>query len=351
MGHGADTSRKQTPYPYSHVIKPGFDAPDALERYPYHQQKILVIAHREELLNQAADKIARSNPALRVEIEQADRKVSPMADVIVASVQTLVMGGKRRLKKIDPDSVRVIITDECHHATSPSYVQIFQHFGCLPPDDWGPDKPAGRDADAIVAWQNNRKKEWDFKYPNQPLLVGFTATPKRSDRVGLDAVFDEIVYSMNMRDGIAQGWLSPLKAIKVSTHTSLDDVKTTAGDLNIGDLGAAVNNEDRNALAVKSWLEAAENAGVIDGETVEPKVTQQESDTEIEAEADSNEEGSEEALDEEDEYLGSDGADTDEPLSLVTADAPNFDPSHDIEEIDLSDEDLRLANELAASLR
>ena len=228
-----------------------------LEQYPFTHQKILVIAHREELLNQAADKIARANPSLRVEIEQADRKVSPMADVIVASVQTLVMGGKRRLKKIDPNTVRVIITDEAHHATAPSYVQIFQHFGCLPPDDWGAEKPTARDADLLVAWQNARKKEWDFKYPNQPLLVGFTATPKRSDRVGLDSVFDEIVYSMNMRDGIAQGWLSALKAIKVSSKTSLDGVSTKAGDFSIGELGDAVNNDDRNALAVKSWLEHA----------------------------------------------------------------------------------------------
>jgi ATP-dependent helicase IRC3 len=84
---------------------------------PARQRKLLVIAHREELLNQAADKISHANPDLVVEIEQADRHASPDADVIVASIQTLAMRAGKRMAKFERDSVRIIIIDEAHHAT------------------------------------------------------------------------------------------------------------------------------------------------------------------------------------------------------------------------------------------
>jgi superfamily II DNA or RNA helicase len=231
-----------------------------LARFPTDQQKMLVVAHREELLDQAADKIGTVNPHLRIDIEQGLRKASPMADVVIASVQTLSVAS--RLRKLDPNQFLTIIIDEAHHSTAPSYVKMLQYFGVLPPHDWGDRRPHTQDPDEIIAWQRKRLAAWDVEHAGT-LLVGFTATPKRSDRVGLEAVYEEIVYSMNMRDGIDQGWLCRLRAKRILSETSLDGVSTQAGDFAIGELADAVDNEDRNALAVKGWLEHARGRKTI----------------------------------------------------------------------------------------
>jgi superfamily II DNA or RNA helicase len=225
-----------------------------LQTYPVQKQKILVLAHRDELIKQAADKISDINPGLIVEIEKANQKASPFSDVIVASVQTL--RGKR-LQKLDPDDVRIVIVDEAHHATSPSYTKIFQHFGLLPPDAFGGDKPETGKADDVLRWQRARLDAWDQYHGDDKLLLGVTATPRRSDNVGLEAVFQDVVFSMGIREGIEAGYLSRIRAKRVLSSTSLDSVGTVAGDFNQGDLEEAVNTDDRNKLAVKAWLEHA----------------------------------------------------------------------------------------------
>jgi len=76
-------------------------------------KKTLVLAHREELLEQAKEKIEAVTPELRVEIEQWENHASPDADVIVASVATLWRKWSERIKKFDPDSIGLLIVDEC----------------------------------------------------------------------------------------------------------------------------------------------------------------------------------------------------------------------------------------------
>jgi superfamily II DNA or RNA helicase len=240
---------------------PGFnDIAQWLATYGTMQQKILVLAHRDELLKQARNKITAINPGLIVEIEQAEKKASPMCDIMIASVQTLK--GKR-LEKLDPRDYRIVITDEAHHSTSNSYTRIFQHFGFLPPDSWGKPKPSTSKANEMLAWQRERLGQWDQVADKDRLLIGFTATPRRSDNVGLEAVFQDVVFSKTIREGIEEKYLSPLRAIRVLSQVSLDAVKTTAGDFNQGQLEEAVNTEDRNKLAVKAWLEHARGRKTI----------------------------------------------------------------------------------------
>lgn len=231
-----------------------------LSMYGTTHQKMLVLAHRDELITQAAEKITHINPGLIVEIEKAERKASPMADVIVASVQTLK--GKRLLK-INPDDCRICVVDEAHHSTSPSYTDILQHLKFLPPNGWGPARPTTGKSDDLLRWQRERLAEWDQVCDKDRLLLGFTATPRRSDNVGLEAVFQDIVYSKTIREGIEEGHLSRLRAIRVLSQTSLDGVSTLAGDFNQGELADCVNTEDRNKLAVKAWLEHAHGRQTI----------------------------------------------------------------------------------------
>jgi ATP-dependent helicase IRC3 len=226
-----------------------------MEKYGAARQKALVLAHREELLEQAANKILWANPGLRVDIEQANRRSTPFSDVVVASVQTL--SNDRRLTKLNPDDFRIVIIDECHHATAPSYQKILQHFGFLPPDDFMKLEAKPRNAQEGLRWQRHRLEQWDeFNRPER-LLVGVTATPKRGDNIGLEAVFQDVVHSTTILQMIRWGYLSRPRAFKVETSTDLDAVHRRAGDFAMDELSDAVDNEERNVLAVKSWGEYA----------------------------------------------------------------------------------------------
>lgn len=216
-------------------------------------RRMLVLAHREELLDQAAAKIQQANPALHVGIEQADRHAPPGSNVVVASVQTLSMGNGRRLQALDASRYGVVVVDEAHHATARTYVQCLAHFG-LAPDL---SDLAGYD-DARSARREVKDRFEAFRAsPSAPVLLGFTATPNRSDGGGLDAVFDEIVYSMDIRAGMESGWLCPIIGRRIKTASSLDAVHTRAGDYAEAELADAVDTPERNALAVAAYQEHA----------------------------------------------------------------------------------------------
>jgi superfamily II DNA or RNA helicase len=188
------------------------------------KRRMLVLAHRAELLQQARDKLLAANPAIKVEIEQAGKNASEDSDVVVASVPTLGRRGTKRLTRLNPDQFSIIVIDEAHHAAADSYRRIVKHLGLL-------------DADT------------------NKLLVGFTATPKRSDGIGLDAIFDEIAFSKNIPEMMHAGYLAPVAGYRVETDVDLSRVKTSMGDFVNSQLSDAVNIESRNALVVKAFQE------------------------------------------------------------------------------------------------
>lgn len=179
----------------------------------------IVIAHREELLTQAAERFVQADPLIRLGIEQASARASwGSVEVVVASVQTL----SRRRYDITPG---VIVIDEAHHAAAASYAKA-------------------------VANVNGQAA------PH----IGCTATPKRLDRralIGDGAMFDEVAFEYPILDAIDEGYLVPLKGYRVQTSVDLDKVKTTAGDFNQKQLAQAVDNTRRTTLAVKAWKEIA----------------------------------------------------------------------------------------------
>lgn len=228
-----------------------------LAQFAQTERRMMVIAHREELLDQAADKIQKANPALVVNIEQGDRVASPYADIVIASIQTLSAMKFRRLERLLARMVfRIVVVDEAHHAAARTYRAVLARMGFLPLIE-------KQDADAEIEAVNfddvqvmeDTLRGWDQTAPKDRLLVGVTATPNRSDTIGLNCVFQDIVYSYALRDAIADGWLVPPVPFVIETDTSLDDVKTTAGDFNQKQLAQAVNQAHRNELAVKGWLE------------------------------------------------------------------------------------------------
>jgi ATP-dependent helicase IRC3 len=195
------------------------------------KKRLLVLAHREELLRQARDKFQSVSPELKVEIEQAGARASPDAKVVIASVPTLARS-PARLSQLRPDDFSIIVVDEAHHAVAPSYQRIFNHFGLFE--------------------------------PRAPLyLVGFTATPRRGDNQGLGEVFQEVCYARDLREMIADAYLAPIRGWRVDTDLSLDAVKVRHGDFVESQLAEIVNNPSRNNLLVKAYRELANGRRAI----------------------------------------------------------------------------------------
>lgn len=200
---------------------------------PYLQGKMLVLAHREELIDQAIAKIQAENPLARIDKEKAEHVADPsQADIVVASVAS--MAG--RLYKYDWRLYDKFVIDEAHHSTATSYLNVL-------------------DAAGIVSEILPREAPY--------LLTGWTATPQRGDGEALAKVYQEIATVYTIREAIEDGWLVDVKGYRVRTDTSLDDVKTTAGDFNQRQLADTVDTPERNLQAYKAWMKLAQDRQTI----------------------------------------------------------------------------------------
>ena len=182
------------------------------------RKRMLVLAHREELLCQAREKVMRANPHLRVEIEQGTQRASDDCDVVVASVPTLGRHDPKRLERLGPDNFYLVVVDEAHHAVAQTY---------------------------------HRDRLGVFEKDTPKLLVGFTATPKRGDKAGLDTIFESIVFSRNLPDMVDAGYLAPVAGFRVETEVDLSRVGKRMGDYVASQLSKAVNVAARNELVVQ----------------------------------------------------------------------------------------------------
>ncbi len=229
-----------------------------LEQFSPTKRSGLVLAHRKELIQQAVATIRRTNSRLLVSIEQDDYYANAWSDIVVASVQTVAASNFRRLKRLMKRMMfRTVIVDEAHHSAAASYRTMLVHLGFLPPAD-ATDKENFEAADYNDVMEMQKALAgWDAVAPKDRLLIGYTATPNRSDEVGLQCVFQKLAFKYELREAIRDGYLVPPVAYAVTTDVSLDKVKTTAGELNQKQLGIAVNEERRNKVAVAAWLERA----------------------------------------------------------------------------------------------
>lgn len=193
----------------------------------------LILAHREELIDQAIEKMARINPDLKIDKEKAEYKADPsIADVVVASVATLGRKGTKRLDKYNWQNFDKYITDEAHHSIADSYMNVYEAAGLLNAGD-------------------------------KRLLLGVTATPMRGDGKKLAQLYKKIVYTYSMRQAIEDGWLVDVKGLRINTKVSLDQVKSVGGDFSADSLANFINNPQRNQLVTKAWMDAGQNRQTI----------------------------------------------------------------------------------------
>ncbi|PHZ16287.1 P-loop containing nucleoside triphosphate hydrolase protein [Rhizopus microsporus ATCC 52813] len=183
--------------------------------------KVLLLAHRQELLNQAYNQIKRYNPNLTVEIDQGKRVANyESADVIIASVPTLGRSKSNRIDNLDPSQFKAVLIDEAHHAVADSYQNIIHHFS---------------------------------ESSNKVLIWGCSATVRRHDGLSLADVFEKMTYHMDFLDLVEQGYLCPMKVTTVQTSIDLSDVRHYGGDFVISQLSNAVNIRARNDVVISSW--------------------------------------------------------------------------------------------------
>jgi superfamily II DNA or RNA helicase len=186
----------------------------------WRKGRVMMIAHREELITQGADKFSRLCGE-KVGIEMADSVVREWnADrprVVVASVQTLNAGNRTpRMEKFDPSEFSLILTDEAHRATAASYRRIYNWFS-----------------------QNPKCRH-----------LGVTATPDRTDQRALGTVFDSVAFKYDILTAITDGWLVPVQQEFVQV-SGLDLSACHANKIDLKDNDVAeVMERDENLFAV-----------------------------------------------------------------------------------------------------
>ena len=165
-------------------------------------KRVLILAHRGELLEQAADKIAKAT-GLQCATEKAEEScIGSWFRIVVGSVQTLQR--PKRLAQFKPDYFDNIIIDEAHHVISGGYQAVLEHF-------------------------------------NSAQVLGVTATPDRGDMKNLGTVFDSLAYEYTLPKAIKAGYLVPIKALTLPLKLDLSNVTTQAGDFRPADIDTALD--------------------------------------------------------------------------------------------------------------
>ena len=164
--------------------------------------RVLIMAHRGELLDQASDKIAKTT-GLGTAVEKAEQTcLGSWFRIVVGSVQSLQ--NENRLQKFDADYFDTIIVDEAHHVLSNSYQKVMEHF-------------------------------------SGAKVLGVTATPDRGDMRNLGNFFESLAYEYTLPKAIKEGYLSPIKAMTIPLKIDFSNVAVQAGDFKVSDIDTALD--------------------------------------------------------------------------------------------------------------
>lgn len=164
--------------------------------------RCLILAHRGELLDQAADKLIKA-VGLGCAVEKAEETcLDSWYRVVVGSVQSLMR--ERRLAQFPADYFDVIVVDEAHHVLSDGYQRVLAHFGGAK-------------------------------------VLGVTATPDRGDMRNLGQYFEHLAYEYTLPRAIKEGYLCPIRAVTIPLKLDLTGVGVQAGDFKNSDIDTALD--------------------------------------------------------------------------------------------------------------
>lgn len=165
-------------------------------------ERVLILAHRDELLDQASDKLRRSTGLMTAKEKAEETCLGSWFRVVVGSVQSMMR--ENRLAKFSDDYFTSIIIDEAHHCLTDSYQKVLTHFGGAK-------------------------------------VLGVTATPDRSDMRNLGQYFDSLAYEYTLPRAIREGYLCRIKAMTIPLKIDITGVKTQSGDFALADVGTALD--------------------------------------------------------------------------------------------------------------
>lgn len=185
--------------------------------------RTLILSHRDELVRQP-EKYYKGR-GISFGIEKADEHANG-EDIVSASIQSLSQD--TRLNSYAADTFDTVIVDEAHHAAAPTYRKVLDHFS------------------------------------GATRILGFTATPKRGDDIGLSCVFDDIIFDRDIRWGITHGYLSRIRCEEIRGQYSLAGITKTNGDYSATQVEAALLGDNELGVipvAAKTYIEKCHNAG------------------------------------------------------------------------------------------
>ena len=183
--------------------------------------KVLLLAHREELIKQANKNFELYWPDADIGICKAEKNEFDH-QIVIGSIQSCFQ--PKRLEQLKEQNFSILMIDEAHHVVSKSYQTIINTLGF-----------------------NDSSK----------LFIGVTATPHRADKKQLGNTFDKIVFSRTIGSLIREGYLPPVVGRRILTNCSLKDVKSDSGDFIKKQLAHAVNVSERNEFIVSKFKKHA----------------------------------------------------------------------------------------------
>lgn len=187
----------------------------------------LILAHRRELVEQAARHCQLAYPDKSIGIELGNLHAIGNEDIVVASMQSVISGD--RIEKFNPERFKLVLVDEAHHIVSSGYMRTLEYFGL---DEF--------------SMKLGRK--------DSPALVGVSATLSRFDGLKLGAAIDQIVYHKDYIDMIGEKWLSDVVFTTVKTNADLSRIKLSNGDFQASELSKKVNTDQVNEVTVRAWM-------------------------------------------------------------------------------------------------
>ena len=178
--------------------------------------RIMILAHREELIFQAWRKlkdVTGCEPDIEMGEYHTNSRALHRSAIVTSTVQSQIAGmdGLGRMSKFDPNEFSLLIIDEAHHSAAQSYRRVIDYY----------------------------RRNPDLK------VLGVTATPDRADEKKLGQIFETVAYEYGIREGVDNGWLVPIEQQSVYVNgLDYSSVRTTAGDLNGKDLAAVLEFEE-----------------------------------------------------------------------------------------------------------
>lgn len=244
-----------TPRPYQtdalNAIKEGFESvPNLLLVHPTGSGKTVTcamlfdelltegagmfIVDQIELAFQAQARFTEFIPHIKVGIEMAEHRADPDCDIFIVSADTL---GRKKSKRIHKrfnelrNKIKLVVVDEGHKSVVPKFIRILEYIG-VGKENFDPDKR----------------------------LLAVTATPNRTDGVGLKHLYSDVAHEYELHDAVRDGWLVDFELVKIETGTDISTAEQyksgqKKGEYKDDSLAPLINTPERNALVVKTYKE------------------------------------------------------------------------------------------------